>query len=98
MLEKKQWDFGDVKFMGAVGLYFGATAIAEISLAAFFIAAIISILILIYRSFKKNKDEYVPFGPFLVLATFLVIFVGDGVVIRYFLGFCKLISDKIIGI
>ena len=40
---------GDVKFMGAVGLYFGVSKIAEISLLAFFIGAICSIFILIYR-------------------------------------------------
>ena len=54
MLEKKLWDFGDVKFMGAIGLYFGMSVIAEISLLAFFIAAIISILVLIFRLIKKK--------------------------------------------
>jgi leader peptidase (prepilin peptidase)/N-methyltransferase len=95
---KEAMGLGDVKFMGAIGLYFGGTATAEISLAAFFIAAAISIIVLIYRLFRKNKDEYVPFGPFLVLAAFFVMFAGDGVVIRYFVSFCKMISDAILGI
>ena len=97
MLEKKLWDFGDVKFMGAIGLYFGMSVIAEISLLAFFIAAIISILVLIFRLIKKNKDECVPFGPFLVLAAIVMIIAEDGTVIRYFVGFCKMLSDKLLG-
>jgi prepilin signal peptidase PulO-like enzyme (type II secretory pathway) len=95
---KEAMGLGDVKFMGAIGLYFGGTAIAEVSLLAFFIAAIISVLVLLFRLIKKDKDEYVPFGPFLVLAAFFVMFAGDGVVIRYFMTFCKMISDKILGL
>lgn len=53
--------------MGAIGLFFGGTATAEITLAAFFIAAVISIIILIYRLLRKKNDEYVAFGPFLVI-------------------------------
>lgn len=94
---KEAMGLGDVKFMGAVGLYFGMSSIAEISLLAFFIAAVISIVVLLTRLVRKNKDEYVPFGPFLVLATFFLIFMGDGVVFRYFIGFCKMISDKLLG-
>ena len=95
---KEAMGLGDVKFMGAVGLFMGAIAISEISILAFFIAAIVSILILVYRLFRKNKDEYVPFGPFLVIATLFVMFAGDGVVIKYFVSFCKMLSDKIIGL
>lgn len=82
---------------GLAGLYFGMTAICEISMLSFFIAAIFVIIILFYRKIKKIKDEYVPFGPFLVLATFVVMFIGDGFVIRSFVCFCKSISNLIIG-
>lgn len=94
---KEAMGLGDVKFMGAVGLYFGATAIAEVSLMAFFVAAAVSIVVLIYRLIKKNEDEYVPFGPFLVIGMFFVIFAGDGTVIRCFMSFCKMISNKLLG-
>ena len=94
---KEAMGLGDVKFMGALGLYFGATSIAEISLLAFFIAAVISIIVLLSRLIRKNKDEYVPFGPFLVIAAFCLIFLGDGVVFKYFVAFCKMISNKLLG-
>ena len=64
--------FGDVKLMGALGLFFGWFPIAIISVLAFLLAAVISIGILISR--KKQISEYIPFGPFIVLASFIVIF------------------------
>ena len=79
------------------GLYFGMTAICEVSLLSFFIGAVISIIVLIYRKIKKIKDEYIPFGPFLVIASFVVLFTGDGFVLRLFVSFCKMISNKLVG-
>ena len=64
---------------------------------SFFIAAIVSIAVIVYRRIKKVEDEYIPFGPFLVLAAFVVMLAGDGFVLRSFVGFCKMISDKITG-
>lgn len=62
---KEAMGFGDVKFMTAVGLYFGMGTIAEISLLSFFIASIISIIILIIRGvILKSEDEYMPFDLF----------------------------------
>ncbi len=69
---KEAMGFGDVKLMGALGLFFGWFPIAIISVLAFLLAAVISIGILISR--KKQISEYIPFGPFIVLASFIVIF------------------------
>ena len=72
-------------------------ATAEISLLSFFVAAGICILILIIRAIKKSQDEYIPFGPFLVIASLFVMFAGDGFVLRTFVGFCRMLSNIIIG-
>ena len=80
------------------GLYFGMTAIGEVTLLSFFVAAAISILVLIYRAIIKSDDEYIPFGPFLVIAAFVVMFAGDGFVLRGFVSFCKFLSAKIIAL
>lgn len=64
---KEAMGFGDVKFMGALGLFFGWTKIIIISLIAFLFAAVISIFLLVTK--KKKTDEYIPFGPFIVMAT-----------------------------
>ena len=70
---KEAMGLGDVKFMGALGLYFGWVNMIIISLISFLIGAIICIGILITKG--KKAAEYIAFGPFIVLATFIVIFV-----------------------
>lgn len=96
---KEAMGLGDVKLMGALGLYYGVTSIAEISLLAFLIAAVCSIGILFVRIvILKNKDEYIPFGPFLVLSAIICIFIPSNLVFITFMGFCQMVSDKILGI
>ena len=70
---KEAMGLGDVKLMGALGLYFGISNIIIIALLSFLIGAILSIILLITRI--KKTDEYIPFGPFIVLGTFICIFV-----------------------
>ena len=69
---KEAMGFGDVKLMGALGLYFGLQKIIAITLVAFLLGAVISIILLATRI--KKMDEYIPFGPFIVLASFANIF------------------------
>lgn len=69
---KEAMGFGDVKLMGALGLFFGWINIILVSVIAFLLAAIISIGILIFR--RKGFNDYIPFGPFIVLASLIVIF------------------------
>ena len=69
---KEAMGFGDVKLMGAMGLFFGWVNIIIISVMAFLLAAIVSIAILISR--KKKVDEYIPFGPFIVVSAIITIF------------------------
>lgn len=70
---KEAMGFGDVKFMGAIGLFFGWMNIVAISVIAFLLAAIISIILLITKI--RKTDEYIPFGPFIVMASFIVMVV-----------------------
>ncbi len=70
---KEAMGFGDVKLMGALGLFFGLSNIIIITLVSFLIGAILSIVLLITRI--KKSDEYIPFGPFIVIATFISMYV-----------------------
>ena len=70
---KEAMGFGDVKLMGALGLFFGWEKIIAVSLIAFLLAAIISIILLGTK--KKKTDEYIPFGPFIVISAFIVVLV-----------------------
>ena len=70
---KEAMGFGDVKLMGALGLFFGLSNIIIITLVSFLIGAILSIILLITKI--KKTDEYIPFGPFIVIASFISIYV-----------------------
>ena len=71
---KEAMGFGDVKLMGALGLFFGWRNIILISVMSFLFAAIVSIIILISR--KKKFSEYIPFGPFIVVASMIPIYIS----------------------
>ena len=71
---KEAMGFGDVKLMGALGLFFGWLNIILISVMSFLFAAVVSIIILISR--KKKFSEYIPFGPFIVVASMIPIYIS----------------------
>ena len=70
---KEAMGFGDVKLMAGLGLYFGLANIVLVTLVSFLLGAIISIILLVTKVRKTN--EYIPFGPFIVLACFVIMFV-----------------------
>lgn len=70
---KEAMGFGDVKLMGALGLFFGLSNIIVITLISFLIGAILSIILLVSKI--RKSDEYIPFGPFIVIATFISMYV-----------------------
>lgn len=69
---KEAMGFGDVKLMGAIGLFFGWIDIIMISVMAFLFAAIVSVGILAFR--RKKINEYIPFGPFIVVGAIITIY------------------------
>lgn len=83
---KEAMGLGDVKLMGALGLYFGLSNIIVIAILSFLIGAILSIVLIVTKI--KNADSYIPFGPFIVMATFISIFIPFellmGVLIKIF--------------
>jgi leader peptidase (prepilin peptidase)/N-methyltransferase len=60
---------GDIKLMFALGIFLGFKGILFALLLAFITASIISILLLVFN-IKKRKD-YIPFGPFLSIGSFI---------------------------
>lgn len=70
---KEAMGFGDVKLMGALGLFFGLSNIIVITLVSFLIGAVLSIVLLLTKI--RKSDEYIPFGPFIVIAAFISIYV-----------------------
>ena len=70
---KEAMGMGDVKLMGALGVFFGLANTITITLMSFLIGAILSIILLATKI--KKTDEYIPFGPFIVISAIITIFV-----------------------
>ena len=77
---KEAMGIGDVKFVAALGLYFGFTNILIIAIMAFLLGAIVGICLIIFRIKKAN--EYIPFGPFIIIATLVCIFIPAETIIN----------------
>lgn len=76
VFKKETMGFGDVKLMAGLGLFFGWRCIIAITILSFFIAAIFSVFLIIKNKVKKQEiNEFIPFGPFIVIASFIVMFV-----------------------
>lgn len=70
---KEAMGFGDVKLMGALGIFFGLTDTIAITLMSFLIGAILSIVLIVSKI--RKTDEYIPFGPFIVISAFIAMIV-----------------------
>lgn len=74
---------GDVKLMGMLGLFFGFANTVQIFVFSFFIGAIISITLLLTKI--KKSDDYIPFGPFIVIASFITMLIPATTTVEWIL-------------
>ncbi len=77
---KEAMGLGDVKFMAALGLYFGLTNIILISIMSFLLGAVVAIILMIFKIKKSN--EHIPFGPFIVISTLICMFMPTELIIN----------------
>jgi len=79
--------FGDVKLAGVLGIYLGwyGWGLAVLAtFAAFLLGAVVGVVVMVRtRGGRKTK---VPFGPFMLLGTFLALFFGQQVIDWYVAG------------
>lgn len=73
---------GDVKIFAPVGVFLGWKMCAMALIISMFLGGLTSILLIILR-IKKRKDT-IPFGPFIAVATFIVIMWGQDIWSWYF--------------
>lgn len=76
---------GDVKLMGMLGLFFGFSNIIQIFVLSFVVGAIVSILLLATRIKKMN--DYIAFGPYIVVGAYITMFVPANVLVPQILAF-----------
>ena len=76
IMGKEAMGMGDVKLVGALGLFFGLKNIIAIAVCSFLLGAIIGIILLIIR--RTKGGDYIPFGPFIVASTIILMLTPDG--------------------
>lgn len=86
LFSRGRWiGFGDVKFALLMGVFLGFPKILIALFLAYFIGAIIGLGLIVLR-IKSLKSE-IPFGPFLVIGTFIAMFFGDSLINWYLILF-----------
>ncbi|KXG76778.1 prepilin peptidase [Thermotalea metallivorans] len=76
---------GDIKLMAMLGFWLGWKNIILIIFFSFFIGAVVSVTLILTKT--KRRKDYIPFGPFIALATVTTVFWGESMVKWYFHAF-----------
>jgi len=83
LVSRGKWmGFGDVKLAILMGLLLGFPNILVALFLAFFFGAIIGVILMAMQ--RKGLKSEIPFGPFLILGTFLAMFWGSQIISWYF--------------
>lgn len=77
---KEGMGYGDFKLLAALGAWFGWQALIPIALFSSLVGVVIGITIKVFASLREGG--YIPFGPFLAGAGFLVMWFGTGIIDR----------------
>ena len=107
VFRKEGMGMGDIKLMTGLGLVFGmkglptglmdffakAEVILTITIIAFFLAAIVAIVLIVTK--KTEKSQYMAFGPYIVIATILVMFFGTEIFIDVYFNACTWLANII---
>ncbi|MEG2310655.1 MAG: A24 family peptidase [Clostridia bacterium] len=92
IFKKEGMGFGDVKLMASLGFLFGIKYILVIALVSFILGAIVGGSLMIIK--KMNSDSYIPFGPFIVIAAILLMFIPADTIIDIYISFCSWLGMK----
>lgn len=76
---------GDVILISTLGLILNLELILLNIILSFILGSLVSIFLLLFK-IKSRKDP-IPFGPFIILSFFIVLFYGDNILNWYYLQF-----------
>lgn len=107
VFRKEGMGMGDIKLMTGLGLLFGikslpksfidffaqAEIILTITVIAFFLAAIVAIVLIATK--KTEQSQYMAFGPYIVIATILVIFFGTEPFLDAYFNACTWLANVV---
>ena len=81
IFKKEAMGGGDVKLSAMIGAFIGWKYIIVSLFVGFFIGAIAGILLILLKI--RNRDDLVPFGPFIVLGSFITLLWGENILSWY---------------
>ncbi|MEK7562123.1 MAG: A24 family peptidase [Patescibacteria group bacterium] len=88
LVSRGKWmGFGDVKLAILMGFLLGFPNILVALFLSFFFGAIIGVILMALQ--KKGLKSEIPFGPFLIVGTFLTLFWGSQI-IQWYLNFFQI--------
>lgn len=76
---------GDIEIAALCGLFLGLKLSVLMILLSFVLGGVVGGLLIIFKI--KDKKDYMAFGPYIVIATFLSIMWGNDIILWYFLLF-----------
>jgi leader peptidase (prepilin peptidase)/N-methyltransferase len=83
MFRKEAMGLGDVKFAAMLGAFLGWQNLLLILILASFLGSVIGLALIAFSGKGKGKSTYVPFGPFLVVAATIAIYLGNFIIEAY---------------
>lgn len=89
LFKKDALGFGDVKLMGAVGAFFGPTAVLFALIVSSIVGSVVGIALIVRGKARLGGFTAVPYGPFIAMATLVWMFWGPQLVSAYIRMFAR---------
>ena len=84
IVKKEVMGGGDIKLFAMLGLFLGAKVSLLIALLSVYVGAIFGISTIIYSKIKRKEfNSMIPYGPFISMATLIVMLYGENIVEWY---------------
>ena len=84
IVKKEVMGGGDIKLFAMIGLFLGVRNSLLTALISVYVGAIFGIISIIYSKIKKSEfNSMIPYGPFISIATFIVMLYGDKIINWY---------------
>lgn len=84
IFKKESMGIGDIELTAMIGAFLGWRYIVISLFLGFFLGALAGIFLIISKI--KSKEDVVPFGPFIVLGSFITLLWGEKI-LRWYIGF-----------
>lgn len=84
IVKKEVMGGGDIKLFAMIGLFLGIKNSLLSALISVYVGAVFGIIMITYSKIKKSEfNSMIPYGPFISIATFIVMLYGDNIINWY---------------